>query len=145
MVFIVNKKFDSIRTIDLSDFKILEQPTQSTSNTTINDKYEYEHKITCKISAKSPGKFTIIPPKYYFGNDEVTSNEITITIENDKLTDDENKAIVLKKMSLKLFKPEGTIRYTIIDGNGYIEEFKDKNWVFLRILTKKEVKRLKKK
>jgi BatD DUF11 like domain len=145
LVFIINQKFDSIKTFDLSDFKILEKPIESSSNTTINNKYEYEHKITCKISAKSPGKFKIIPPKYYFGNDEVTSDEITITIENDKLTDEENKAIVLKKMSIKPFKPEGTIRYTIIDGNGYIEEFKDKNWVFLRILTKKEVKRLKKK
>lgn len=144
LVFIVNKKFDSIKKVDLSDFKILEHPTESSNNTTINNKYEYEHKITCKISANSPGKYTIIPPKYYFKNNVVTSDEITITIENEKLTEDERKAIELKKISLKLFKPEGTIRYTLIEDSGYIEEFKNKNWVFLRILTKKEVKRLKK-
>ena len=144
LVFIVNKKFDSIKKVDLSDFKILEHPTESSNNTTINNKYEYEHKITCKIAAKSPGKYTIIPPKYYFQNNVVTSDEITITIENEKLTEDERKAIELKKISLKLFKPEGTIRYTLIEDNGYIEEFKNKNWVFLRILTKREVKRLKK-
>lgn len=145
LVFVVNKKFDSISKVDFSDFRILENPIESSGSTTINNQNQFEHKLTCKISSKSFGTFTIIPPKYYFGNNEVTSDKIIITVENNKLTDDENKAIVLKKMSTKLFKPEGTIRYTIIDGHGYIEEFRDKNWIFIRILTEKEIKRLKKK
>jgi predicted transcriptional regulator len=70
---------------------------------------------------------------------------LIITIENNKLSVEEKRLIKLKKIAENFSKPEGTIRFVILNEIGYVEEFNNKKWEFKGELTKKEIKKLRKK
>ena len=145
LVFEATKEFDSISESDLSDFKIINGPIKSTDNSNINGVKEYKQKLSYKLSPKSAGKFTIHSPIYYLRNEKIIGENLIITIENNKLSAEEKRLIELKKIAEKFSKPEGTIRFVILNGIGYVEEFDNKKWEFKRELTKKEIKKLSKK
>ncbi len=145
LIFSVNQKFDSVSKIDLSDFEILDGPIVKVNTENVNNQKIYEHSISYKVIPKTSGTFIIIPPLYYFEGKEITSNRIQITVEESVLTPDEKKENYFKKLAVKQSKPEGTIRFTLLEDGGYVEEFRNKNWVFIRLLTKKEIRLLTKK
>jgi hypothetical protein len=142
---VVKEEFDSISEIDLSNFKIINGPIKSSDNSNINGIKEYKHKLSYKLTPKSDGKFIIHSPIYYLKNEKINGENLIITIENNKLSVEEKRLIKLKKIAENFSKPEGTIRFVILNEIGYVEEFNNKKWEFKGELTKKEIKKLRKK
>ncbi|MEO8773081.1 MAG: BatD family protein [Gelidibacter sp.] len=142
LVFEVNVEVDSMSTIMLDNFRILKGPTTSTSHSYINGLRTYTQKTTYKLIPKSVGSFEIKSPIYYTGKHGIIGDNLILSIENSVLTEKDKRIIELKKIAEKSSKPEGTLRFVVIGEVGYLEEFRDNKWEFIRELSHEDIGKL---
>lgn len=142
LVFEVNVEIDSMSSIVLDNFRIINGPTKSTSHSYINGARAYKQKTTYKLIPKSVGSVEIKSPIYYTGTYEFIGKRLIINIESNPLTEKDKRIIELKKIAEKSAKPEGTLRFVIIEKIGYLEEFHNNQWEFKRELSNEEIEKL---
>lgn len=144
LVFEVNVEVDSMSTIKLDDFRILKGPTKSTSHSYVNGLRTYTQKTTYTLIPKSVGSFEIKSPIYYLGKHGIIGKNAILTIAGNVLTEKDKRIIELKKIAEKASKPEGTLRFVLIEKIGYVEEFRNNKWVFIRELSNDDIEKLNK-
>lgn len=80
---------------------------------------------------KSVGSFEIKSPIYNFGKHPILGANLIITVENNAFTEKDKRIIEMKKISEKSSKPEGTLRFVVVEKIGYVEEFRNNKWEFI--------------
>jgi hypothetical protein len=139
IIFEIDAKIDSATTVHLDEFNIISGPQDSQSTSTVNSETNYKKTTAYTITPKYPGIFTIESPQYSVQGKLITSNPVTITVENLKLTDVEKRLADLKKYAQSFKKDEGTVRFVVSGDVGYVEEFQNGKWAFIRALSNIEI------
>lgn len=145
LVFEVNAKVDSSDRLKGTNFKILNGPSTSQSESTLNGQSNISYSLKYEIKAENSGQLEIISPTFFIGNKKYKADDLFLTISGTKLTDKEIEEFNFNEFKENSIKPNGTVRFILSGDFGYIEEFKDFQWIFKRRLTKKEISKLNKK
>ncbi len=141
----IKAQVDSVDILSEANFKIIHAPGTSTSTSTINDKTTYRYTLKYELKALYPGTIEIISPTFYFENHRKKAEKIILKITGDRLTEKEIDEIEFNTFKEKSIYPNGTLRFIVSGKFGYIEEFNNFQWIFIRRLTPKEIAKLKKK
>ncbi len=142
MVFEIKAKVDSVGPFLESNFRILNQPRNSSHSSTVNGESTYSYSITYELRAMAPGNLEIISPVFYLENQEQKIGKLTLTISGKKLNAQEIDELNFRVFLDSAFKPNGTLRYVISGNFGFIEEYYASQWIFKRRLTKREIKKI---
>ena len=135
---------DSIIEPDFSTFEIVSGPNKSSSLSINNGIKTSSYKISYELRAIKPGKIKITSPVICNKNEKIKGEEISIEVTGKDLTKEELKAREFERFRKFPKKPEGTKRFLIKDDMGYIEVYGEKEWQYLRDMTKQEIQLLKK-
>lgn len=141
----VKAKVDSTGKLPLMNFTIANGPNTSSSISIINGQTTYTYRLNYVINAQQTGNIEIKSPIFFIKNEKQKAESIHIKITGENLTEKEIDQIKFDEFRESLVKPEGTLRFVLSDKYGYVEEFKNNNWVQMRRMTKKEIAKFRKK
>jgi hypothetical protein len=134
---------DSINLPTLEGFNVISGPNKSTSSSWNTNVAQTNNTWIYRLTSKAPGTITIIAPVIYNKDTTVKTENKTIVVKEEKLTDAEQLEIEYNKFIVGTH-PKGTFRYVIKDDFGYIEKRETLfSYKFYRKLTPKELKIIK--
>lgn len=138
--YVATLKVDSFGSIKVPDFEVIGGPEQSHWSSTVNGITTDGFTLHLKIKAKEAGEYKISSPAFYNNGNSYYADPVYVKVKKQSLTQAEKKEIAYKKFIEEYGKPEGTLTYVIKDNFGYIEEYKNNGWVFVRRLSEEELK-----
>lgn len=140
--FDINAKIDSIKLPDLTGFKKVMGPNQSSSTSMINGKSTFHNSYKFVLRPIKSGQFSIPSPIFYINNDVITAEPIQFVVEESNLTEEEINEKLFIEFIEDRYKPFGTIRYVVSEKKGFIEEFTQEGWKVKRRLSEDEISNL---
>ncbi len=143
LTFKIDMFIDSIDLPVLNDFNLISGPNKSTSSSWNNNAAKTTSTWVYRLTSKTPGTITIITPVIYNKDTIIKTENKSIVVKEEKLTEAEQLEIEYNKF-IAGTHPKGTFRYVIKDDFGYIEKRETLfSYKFYRKLTLKELKIIK--
>lgn len=141
--FEVKSLVDSTSKFMEGNYKITSGPMKSKSTSSINGKTESTFKLSYEIKALNIGKVKIESPVFYINGEANKAPSIELSIIDDDLTSKEIDEMGYKEFLNSNYTANGTLRYVLNEKYGYLEEFQNVKWEFVRRMTSKEIAKLK--
>lgn len=135
---------DSILAPYFDSLVIYSGPIKSSQTSYVNGTRTQKSSYKYVLMANREGHHRCKSPVFYLDGTLYSINEFSIIVNGPAMSSEELKEAKVKSFAEMKFKPAGSQRWVMSGKTAYMEYFNGSDWVFMRSLSKKEIRKLQK-
>ncbi len=135
---------DSITHEFFEGLEILEGPLKTTNYSVKNGVATSSQKLFWRLRALNSGVFKISSPTFFSDSLSFEGEEVVIEVAGEEIIEADKNEVDYLNFIKSSVKPIETQRVIFKNGMAYLERYNGEEWIFIRRLSKKEIKKLSK-